>query len=236
MALAHSPKIVTNGLVLCLDAADPKSYPGSGTAWTDRSGQDRNATLLNTETSDFDSSDDGGSFTFGGTDEKAEIDHFDYDRTNFTVEAVGKWNVNHTNYQTPFISKWQTSSNTNNEWLLGSKNATGPNTLAALVYSQAGTLVRVETSYNYVVGTIYHMLFTFDSGITKLYINGALEDSTDAGFNEVKTSSSQDFNIAGFYSAYHTQSTIYLARIYNKALTASEVLQNYNTTKSRFGL
>ena len=44
MGLSHSPKIVTNGLVLCLDAANPKSYPGSGTAWTDLSGNARNAT------------------------------------------------------------------------------------------------------------------------------------------------------------------------------------------------
>ena len=47
MALAHSPKIVTDGLVLCLDAANPKSYPGSGTTWTDLSGNGNNGTLVN---------------------------------------------------------------------------------------------------------------------------------------------------------------------------------------------
>ena len=47
MALAHSPKIVTDGLVLCLDAGNPKSYPGSGTTWTDLSGQGNNGTLVN---------------------------------------------------------------------------------------------------------------------------------------------------------------------------------------------
>ena len=47
MGLAHSPKIVTDGLVLCLDAGDGKSYSGSGTTWTDRSGQDNNGTLTN---------------------------------------------------------------------------------------------------------------------------------------------------------------------------------------------
>lgn len=47
MALAHSPKIVTDGLVLCLDAGNVKSYPGSGTVWNDLSGNDNNGTLVN---------------------------------------------------------------------------------------------------------------------------------------------------------------------------------------------
>jgi hypothetical protein len=47
MALSHSPSIITNGLVLCLDAANPKSYPGSGTTWNDLSGNGNNGTLRN---------------------------------------------------------------------------------------------------------------------------------------------------------------------------------------------
>ena len=47
MALAHSPRIITDGLVLCLDAGNTKSYPGSGTAWSDLSGQGNNGTLTN---------------------------------------------------------------------------------------------------------------------------------------------------------------------------------------------
>ena len=46
MSFHHSPKIVTDGLVLCLDAADKNSYPGSGTTWTDLSGNG-NATMVN---------------------------------------------------------------------------------------------------------------------------------------------------------------------------------------------
>ena len=54
MALSHSPKIVTDGLVLCLDAGDGKSYGGSGTTWTDRSGEGNNGTLTNDSTFDSD--------------------------------------------------------------------------------------------------------------------------------------------------------------------------------------
>ena len=57
MALSHSPKIVTNGLVLCLYAGDGKSYGGSVTTWTDRGGNGNNGTLLNGPTLDSDSGD-----------------------------------------------------------------------------------------------------------------------------------------------------------------------------------
>lgn len=75
MALAHNPKIVTDGLVLCLDAANPKSYPGSGTVWSDLSGNGNNGTLVNGVGYNsnnggyltFDGSNDGGgSGNFGG--------------------------------------------------------------------------------------------------------------------------------------------------------------------------
>ena len=63
MSLNHSPKIVTNGLVLCLDAADKKSYPGTGTTWFDRSGNGNNGILVNSPT--FNSG-NGGSIVFVG--------------------------------------------------------------------------------------------------------------------------------------------------------------------------
>jgi hypothetical protein len=47
MAISYNPRIVTDGLVLALDAGNPKSYPGSGTTWTDLSGNGNNGTLVN---------------------------------------------------------------------------------------------------------------------------------------------------------------------------------------------
>jgi len=63
---SHSPKIVTDGLVLALDAGNTKSYPGSGTTWFDRSGNARNGTLTNGPTF---SSANGGSIVFDGVDD-----------------------------------------------------------------------------------------------------------------------------------------------------------------------
>ena len=77
MALAHNPRIVTDGLVLCLDAANSKSYPGSGTTWYDISGNGYNATLVGTV---------GHSSTFGGVFSVNGSQTTDYIR--FDVDAL----------------------------------------------------------------------------------------------------------------------------------------------------
>jgi len=66
MGLYHSPSIVMNGLVLCLDAGNTKSYPGSGTTWIDLSGNSNTGTLTNGPTY---SSENGGSLVFDGIDD-----------------------------------------------------------------------------------------------------------------------------------------------------------------------
>ena len=66
MSISGGPDIVENGLVLHLDAADTNSYPGSGTLWTDLSGNGNNGTLTNGPAY---SSNNKGYFSFDGTDD-----------------------------------------------------------------------------------------------------------------------------------------------------------------------
>ena len=68
MGLGHSPRIVTDGLVLCLDAANARSYPGTGTTWTDRSASGYSGTLTNGPTF---STDGGGCFVFDGSNDES---------------------------------------------------------------------------------------------------------------------------------------------------------------------
>ena len=70
MAINYSPKIIRDGLVLCLDAANPKSYPGTGTAWTDLSGSGNNGTLVNGPVY---SSANGGSIDFDGSNDYSSL-------------------------------------------------------------------------------------------------------------------------------------------------------------------
>jgi uncharacterized delta-60 repeat protein len=78
MALSHSPSIITQNLSLCLDAANPKSYPGSGTTWTDLSGNGNTGTLTNGPTFD---SDNLGSLSFDGVDDYSTL------TSNYTLSA-----------------------------------------------------------------------------------------------------------------------------------------------------
>ena len=91
MALSHSPKIVTDGLVLCLDAGDGKSYSGSGTTWTDRSGNGNNAIF--TGDTNFDSS--SNSIALDGASDVIQRSSLDVG-VNFTFNIWAKCLANRT--------------------------------------------------------------------------------------------------------------------------------------------
>jgi hypothetical protein len=85
MSLSHSPSIVTNGLVFCLDAANSKSYPGTGTDWTDLSGNQINGILTNGPA--YNSS-NGGSIVFDGINDYInflQIYKKDFNKANLFV-------------------------------------------------------------------------------------------------------------------------------------------------------
>ena len=93
MATSYSPKIITDGLVLALDAGDIKSYPGTGTTWKDRSGNALNGTLLNSPTF---SGANKGDFSFDATNESVSIAETSilnlqtYNTFNRGINAVSK--------------------------------------------------------------------------------------------------------------------------------------------------
>jgi len=87
MGTSYNANIVTDSLVLCLDAANPRSYPGSGTTWYDLSGNGHNGTLVNGV--GFNSG-ERGSMIFDGTNDYIDYGNFLDDPTDFTVVAWQK--------------------------------------------------------------------------------------------------------------------------------------------------
>ena len=88
MGLAHSPQIVTDNLVFCLDAANTKSYGGSGTTWTDLSGKGNNGTLTSMNGSNYNSA-NGGYLDFDGSIDQINCgssDDFAFGTGDFTIE------------------------------------------------------------------------------------------------------------------------------------------------------
>ena len=223
-----APPIVTNGLVLNLDAGNSKSYPGSGTTWTDLSGNSNTGTLTNGPTF---SRDGGGSIVFA-TDDYALLPNGLLSGTgNFTVNQWIKWTSG--TYGALFgnypIGNLQVAYGTNLIYVyLGSTSSTS----CYLGTSPFSTTLPQFTT-NPVMVTAQR-----SSNTLLLYLNGVLQ-KTGSTTDSVGTASSQfrigtNTNNAGGIEAFNGH--IYSTQVYNRALSASEVLQNYNALKSRFNL
>ena len=89
MAVLNGPGIITSGLISALDAADRNSYPGSGTTWTDISGNNNNGTLTNGPTF---SSTNGGAIVLDGADDYINTGTINLQR-NFSLEVIVNMDV-----------------------------------------------------------------------------------------------------------------------------------------------
>lgn len=218
--LAASPSIVTSGLVLHLDAGNPASYPGSGTTWTDLSGQGNNATLTGGPT--FDSG-NGGSIVFDGVDDHAPTtdNGFPFGSSPGTISCWAKaatvsgfyiWVFS---YGSPSIGGSR---------FIGTSDAT-------YYYGGYGDDI---TAPGVTINTWFNMVGTYDGSVASMYINGVLVSGpTSKSWNTIAGTSTvgkQTNNIQNW------NGNIAQVLVYDRALTAGEILQNFNVDKSRFGL
>ena len=235
--LDSNQKIVSNGLVLNLDAAQKRSYPGSGTTWTDLSGNAYNGTLTNGPTF---SSSNGGSINFDGTN--------DYD-THGNVLAFERTD--------PFsISAWfKVDSLSAGRPILSTQQATilrgclcQVNTSGSLRFAIISTLntneIRIETDISIInTGQWYNLVATYDgssdvSGMQQ-YVNGAIQSKNIITNNLTSTTATTASLIIGARTvgtAGYYDGLISIVNIYNRELSQDEITQNYNAIKSRFGL
>jgi len=223
MSFYNGPTVVTNGLVLSLDAADRNSYPGSGTTWVDMSGRGNNGTLTNGPT--FDSG-NGGSIVFDGQNDFAGNTNTVVTVTNFTIEMFVYPITAQVDYERYFDASlgggntnafrlYQFSGrgfgmDFNNGQFESFTGATTNNAWNQIAVTANGTNVVM-----YVNGSANrtYISSTVAANITRPYYIGATGGAGEA---------------ANFRCA--------IVRWYNNGLTSTEILQNYNATKSRFGL
>jgi hypothetical protein len=226
MAFGNGPKIVTNGLVLNLDAADKNSYPGSGTTWRDLSGNNITGSLINSPT--FNTS-NGGSFGFI-TDDYVIME--ENSALNTQTPSVEVWFKTNSINQSGF---WFEKGQVNTQYSLFQENET-------IVWRQCTPFLQSQytTTANYVNTTNwFQVVGTFISGDRRLYISGVLANSdTQTGTIATNTNGMSIGVYGGFNGGrgYFYNGNIAIVRVYNRVLSASEVLQNYNAQKSRFGL
>ncbi len=225
MGLFHSPKIITDGLVLALDAANPKSYPGSGTTWNDLSGNGNHGTNANMT---FET-DKGGVFDFNNSNSESTIANSDSLNpvSQLTLEAV----VNFDGNSTDFIFE---KGNVNTQYSIFSH---GTDLVFRTVHQGVAgydSLYAAKTQ-GITNGQYHHVLGSYDGSTKKTYIDGVLVASKNKTVNLVTTTPGAAVgDFGGTSTGYPFGGKIALVRVYNIGLTASQVKQNFEATKCRF--
>lgn len=217
--------IVTDGLVLCLDAANSKSIVSGSTTWTDLSRSGNNGTLINGPT--FDSA-NGGSIVFDGSNDYVSISQ-NTNPSNITLDFVYKTLV--TSGYEYLISNSRDCCGTYNGYELYTYN--GRPRFQIWNSTNVG-LSGTATLTN----QIYHVTATYNGSQLKIYQNGIL---TGTANSTLGIGNPPSYNLAvggmGYDPAqYNLTGNIYIGRVYNRALSSEEILQNYNASKTRFGL
>ena len=224
MGLAHSPSIVTDGLVLCLDAANTKSYSGSGTNWKDIKGHD--ATLVNSPT--YVSNSNSGYFDFDGSNDHATLPTLDIAGNELTFSV---WNYGITAKSSSII--WLTDSG--NHRML---NVHLPWNNGTVYFDKGGnSFDRIQKTATAEYQGWHHWAFTANAstGSMKIYLDSALWHSGTGHTKTFTNITGSAKNIAKSSSDYH-RGYISNLQLYKKELSQTEVLQNYNAHKGRFGL
>ena len=214
MGLTHSPKVVTDGIVMGLDAANTRSYVGSGTTWTDLIGSN-NGTLTNGPTY---SSDRSGAIVFDGTN--------DYVNAPVTKTASCTF------------SCWAKTTNVDSRMLFNAgPDGSGPD----LFFSTNGVTSWntwdgngnpfVSTPASVTDGNWHYYVVVNDaSSNAKLYYDGELLGTA----TYKNASANTNLTIGGNTNTYQWNGSISNFQLHNKVLTAAEVQQNYNALKGRY--
>jgi hypothetical protein len=236
MASSLGPDTSDSGLVLCLDAADKNSYPGSGTTWTDLSNNNNNGTLINSPPF---SGDNGGCIIFSNVTSQAVSisDTSILQPGSVTLSAwvyVTQYNpLNDFDGQFPTILWRCYDANSGGNASYGLSLSTGQFPRFTVTPTQ---LISTTTCP---IATWVNLVGVYTVGGSQiLYRNGVVDNTTTGPLtipysSQVVSIGTRIFN--GTYQ-YPWNGRIANAIIYNRSLTAAEVLQNYNATKSRFGL
>ena len=229
MGIRRGPNIIMDGLVFMADAANPDSYPGSGTTWNDLTTTQNHGTLTNGPT--FDSG-NGGSIVFdGANDYSKNTGSSDYDLTEGTVECWAKVHSSTTNFFG--VGSIFTQSPYKGFGIHSAANSTKFSLL--ITYNAVGTINYMDADNNYVIDQWYHLVGTVGATRADFYIDGVRNEYLT--YTTAIAPSSQPITIGRFYSNYngfYAPCNIASVKFYNRALTEDEVLQNYNATKGRF--
>lgn len=239
MSFFHSPRIVTDGLVLYLDAANSKSYPGSGTDWYD---------LVNTSATGSISGPNYSANNLGVLSfSSASVDYVDPDTNLFTDSFLqNDWTIS-------FWVNWSSLNTLDfipfpDRTLLQHGSAA---TRQGLHTTQRNTRILfglygddLEGTTLLQTNTWYNVVYSLKNSVTrnrKIYLNGVIDAEDTPGGAYVGSGGNARIGGAvlafgGSYTAHSFDGDMGVCIAYNRPLTEQEVLQNYNALRGRFGI
>jgi len=235
MGISYNPRIVTDGLVLALDAANPKSYPGSGTTWTDISGRSNTGTLTNGPTY---SAANGGSIVFDGVDDYASISNnslLSFGTNSFTINLwIRRITTNSFN---PIITTYNNySSGYSTYFYAGIYNASNVYETGFTILTSGGNHITTLNSIPITNNEWINVSVTRSGDNITLYRNGSFYSTASSQGNDWSGTGRPTLMGGGVTSATPLNGNIAQVSIYNRALSAAEVSQNFNALRSRFSI
>lgn len=244
MGVAGGPDLIQDGLVLALDASDRNSYVSGSTTWFDLSGLNNSGSLINGPTFSTGSL---GSIVFDGADDYMRVSQLTGSNFPQATGTISFWYyISTTGGNTDFSDKAMFDGfDTNNRNHFFIRNYyEPPNNIQIVAQSSASGAYRF--SYNdYLPNDQWHnVVLSYTTGSNssyQIYMDGTLRNSGTLGSNP--STFVPDGQFCGFGSGYLgggvfacMQGRYSILQVYNRVLSAAEVLQNYNATKTRFGL
>ncbi len=240
---AKEPLGVTSGLVLYLDAANARSYPKSGTTWFDRSGNGNNGTLVNGVGY---SASNYGSLSFDGVDDYVVKNTL----STFNVYCISMWIKSPTivdassSVKSLIQLRYQAAAG-NFAWYisLGAATSAATNEYITIAGVLENTRTCVADGGSLSANTWYNLVFNFESSVYKIYVNNVVKTTTFGSSNGnvslltdpnklyLSTVDGDGASTRGFFDGNISQ-----VSIYNRALSAAEIKQNYNAMRGRFGI
>ena len=229
MAQHIGPNIVTDNLTFHIDAADKNSYPGSGTTWYDLSAGDpaaggkHNVTLVHAPTL---TTDGGGSFDFDGSN--------DYGTTTYGIPGTDRTMCVWVKYDT------LDNAASGGHQLMGIQQGGGKYTYIGLdngngyPYYYLGNNGEAVTTSVLAINTWYHQAMTLASTAQAVYTNGQL---VHTGTSSANATATEMFYVGAVDGPNHNvDGKVSVVSLYNRALSAKEISQNFNAQRSRFGV
>jgi hypothetical protein len=225
--------ITTNGLVLNLDAANNASYNGSGTTWVDTSGSGFDGTLINGPT--YGNSGASSSISFDGTDDYVINSNFNISPVNNEL-SISLWyrTTNNAN-EKMLIDLCGTSNTSSNRDFFSIRQNWNSNSKISCYFNSTNGFQYVAFPNQVVTNTWNNIVYTKVGNMLYAYLNGS-NVATQYVSGNIQTIQRYVIANDNLFSGNLFAGNIANVLIYNRGLSTSEVLQNYNAQKSRFGL